>query len=374
MKITQTPRWFNGRVLASLLLFVLGASASQAQRGRYGREDVAMGRPIETEQGFLFVDGAFVAPPYKIEFEEDSIRINGEDYAADAFDLSRYSPRSRGMRGEGPRSMGYRGGGSFHRGEPQETVEYNPLWRLSREFSWLSHGAIFVLKQENPPLILWPTQHGFDLLETLIATAEQPVNENHVHDAVTSDEDRETWRDLVANFQATPAFLSKATKLVDEMNAVEIDAERQHAAQRLGEKVSYPLTMFALVLVVIAVGHLLTHAQATNLQIDDPSTRETIKKSTVVSLIIVGLMSAIDLVWTLVAHQSGTMREMNPLGSRLIADPVQLIAFKIVITSMSIGLLFWLRDLPFARRATWWCCLVLTLLTVRWVTFQSLFV
>jgi len=81
----------------------------------------------------------------------------------------------------------------------------------------------------------------------------------------------------------------------------------------------------------------------------------------------------IDLVWTVLAHQAGSMRELNPIGSQLFSNPVNLIIFKTAATSLAIALLFRLRQIPLARQASWWCCLVLTLLTARWLTFHSMF-
>ncbi|MCM2369957.1 DUF5658 family protein [Aporhodopirellula aestuarii] len=373
MKFKFTNPALVNRVLATLLVTVSIATVSYAQPGRNGRNDIGPGKSIESDRGFLFVDAVYLSPPYTIEFEEDSICINGEKYTADSFDLSGYSNRGRGMRGGGFRGMSFRGGDRFRNEEMQESATFNLLWAASRDFSMLSAGAIVVLKSEAPPMVVWPSQHGFELLESLLATSSNAKRSADLPDAVRSSADQETWRHLVANFHSTPDFVERATKLTEELNAIELNAERQFAAVQLSQRISYPLTMFAIVLVVIAVGHLLSNAAQANLDSDDPKVKQTIKKSTISSLVILGMMSVIDLVWTLIAHQSGSMREMNPLGSRLIADPIQLIAFKIVVTSISIGLLFWLRELPLARKAIWWCCLVLTLLTARWVTFQSLF-
>lgn len=88
----------------------------------------------------------------------------------------------------------------------------------------------------------------------------------------------------------------------------------------------------------------------------------------------VSALSAMDLVWTIFASQTGAMSELNPLGSLLIHDPWVLFAVKLGVTSLSVGLLFMLRRQPLAQQASWWSCLLLTLLTARWLTFQSMFV
>ena len=91
------------------------------------------------------------------------------------------------------------------------------------------------------------------------------------------------------------------------------------------------------------------------------------------SLLIFALLSAVDLIWTLAAGATGAMRELNPIGNQIIHDPARLIAFKFAAVSVTIALLYSLHHRPIAQVASWWSCLVLTLLTARWLTFNSMF-
>ena len=68
------------------------------------------------------------------------------------------------------------------------------------------------------------------------------------------------------------------------------------------------------------------------------------------------------------------MKELNPLGAALIDDPLALIALKAGATFLAITLLFMLRQHRVAQQGAWWGCLICTLLTVRWLTFNSMFV
>ncbi len=83
-------------------------------------------------------------------------------------------------------------------------------------------------------------------------------------------------------------------------------------------------------------------------------------------------MSGLDLIWTLLAGQSGQMRELNPIGRNLIAHPVGLVAFKIIATVIGCVLLYVFRRDRRVAQAAWWLCLTLTVLTFRWLVFNSM--
>ncbi|MGB7326044.1 MAG: DUF5658 family protein [Rubripirellula sp.] len=370
------------RLVTAAAFAILAATAAHAQPGRFSRGNSDSKTSIETERGYLFINGKYLQPPYKIEVdvEKDSIRINGADYSAAAFDISGLVDRDTGKRGGsegGRRAMGSRDGG-WGRGrdrgaesiEPSASVSVRALFR---ELDTLQLNMIVVLQSERPPLSMSLGDEGHVLLSSLIATDAGFQEAMVIPDSLNSPAQREVWEQLVSQFVVTPAFLQRAKAHVEKMDAESRQVEDFAAANELNSRISYPLTTFALVLVVVAIGHLLINAQPMFGGVDDPTALENIKKATVLCLVIVGLMSGIDLIWTLIANQNGSMRELNPLGSKLIDNPSQLMMFKFIVTSISIGLLFWFREIPFARRATWWCCLVLTLLTARWLTFHSLF-
>ncbi len=67
------------------------------------------------------------------------------------------------------------------------------------------------------------------------------------------------------------------------------------------------------------------------------------------------------------------MTELNPMGREFIQDPALLGVFKFVMTGIGVGLLFVLKQHRIAQTAAWWACMILTLLTMRWLTFNSMF-
>lgn len=82
---------------------------------------------------------------------------------------------------------------------------------------------------------------------------------------------------------------------------------------------------------------------------------------------LIGGMSLIDLVWTLLAHQANQIAEVNPVGNVLLGDAQRTIMFKVLATILAIGILYKARHSLFARKACWWVCLTLALLMARWV-------
>lgn len=353
------------QITETFLLVVMNAGILCAQPEDRLVQDMTI------DAGYLFVNGVYIEAPYKLEFNENVLRINGTDYTETDFDLSEYANHGRGEGGRGGgRGRQGAGPGRGGRGGPRGEVPTSPFGRVYRELESLNDGTVVLFELAHVPMFLSPRDRGHDFLEFLLSTAEgnQVVS---VPEGAGDEAHREIWRQVASGFSPPAEFLRRAKPQVDTRNAARLKTETEFAAIKFSRRINYPLTMFAMVLVVFAAGHLMTIAQPTFAVNADAS--ETSTSNAIRSLTIVALLSAIDLIWTIMAHQSGSMREMNPLGARLISDPIRLLAFKVSLTGLAIFLLFWLRGLPLTRKATWWCCLVLTLLTARWLTFHSMF-
>jgi hypothetical protein len=92
------------------------------------------------------------------------------------------------------------------------------------------------------------------------------------------------------------------------------------------------------------------------------------------SLFFAAVFSSIDLAWTILAVNANAIQELNPLGSHLIENPRHLVGFKVSITFSCLALLWLLRRHKRAQIAAWWICLVLTLITCRWLMIHSLYI
>ena len=92
------------------------------------------------------------------------------------------------------------------------------------------------------------------------------------------------------------------------------------------------------------------------------------------SLLFAAVFSSIDLILTILGANADQIRELNPIGNLWIKDPQHLAGFKVAVTFSCLALLWLLRKYKRAQIAAWWVCLVLTLVTCRWVLMTSLFV
>ncbi|MGB7345943.1 MAG: DUF5658 family protein, partial [Pirellulaceae bacterium] len=263
------------------------------------------------------------------------------------------------------------GGRMSQRGMPGDGSRWsrgsNPMARIVDQLGNAQIGAIVVQYEHERTRVLYPNIGGEALLNALAGNAMAESEALAKIDIV----DRTTATRLLDTFVPTKEFVTRVRTERDKRETAGTNGDRTAAANIWVARISYPLTVFAMIIVVLGFGHLLSNRP---IQDGDTGLASNNRAVIVKSLSIIALLSVVDLVWTIAASQAGTMRELNPLGSHLIKDPSSLIFFKLAVTSISIGILYTLRQKPIAHVASWWCCLLLTLLTARWVVFQSMFV
>ncbi len=340
------------------------------------------------KQGFIFLDGQYLPAPYEAELTEDTLTINGREVQADAFDLSEYEgwepdrdsrfgrrrPRWAQESRESPGDsqvlrVNYSEGSRRFR-ETAKASSADRLRRFFQDVRTVQFGMILVLDSGEKPLLLYPGQGGIELIRALRAT-DGTAAANQISSQVAGVD--ATWDRLLAEFQPTAEFNAHADAKLERFDRAEVDGERVTAGTLWISKISYPLTVFAMAVVVLGFGHLLSNRPQIESSGTDPTDWSKHRKVVGQSLLIVALLSVVDLVWTLGTANAGLMRELNPLGSGMIAEPVRLFLFKATVTGVAIGILYRLHRRPIAQVASWWCCLLLTLLTARWVMFQSMF-
>nr|WP_143547642.1 DUF5658 family protein [Rhodopirellula sp. SM50] len=341
-------------------------------------------------QGFIFLEGQYLPSPYEFDFDGDALTINGHEINAAAFDLSDYQQRERERERDwryGRRRPRWGREARVTPSDPQvQRVNYSEdAWRfrepaeaspadLYRRFfedvRSVEFGMVVVLYSGGRPLMLYPEQGGTELLRALRDSAGPAAMTQISSRAGPTDA---SLGRLLTEFNPSPEFSERVEAKIKKIDQAEAEGERVAAATHWISKISYPLTVFAMAVVVLGFGHLLSNRPQIESSGSDPTDWSKHRKVVGQSLLIVALLSVVDLIWTLGTANAGLMRELNPLGSGMIAEPVRLFLFKATVTGLSIGILYRLHRRPVAQVASWWCCLLLTLLTARWVMFQSMF-
>ena len=135
----------------------------------------------------------------------------------------------------------------------------------------------------------------------------------------------------------------------------------------------YGLSVVGMLLIALSAGTLLGHPPKNSGSwsriVRSPRTLSAVRRC----LILIVAYSLFDLIATLLALRTGHVEEINTFGVGLILAPAALAAFKVSATCLGAGLLWTLKNYHGAQVASWWLCMIMTLVTVRWVTVQSLF-
>ena len=93
---------------------------------------------------------------------------------------------------------------------------------------------------------------------------------------IPKDSDRQNIQRLLNEFQMSPDFSERANAEVAEIRHYENEAEETTSASLFLDKVSYPLTIFAMVVVVLGFGHLLSNRP--RIETNDTTTNSYLEK------------------------------------------------------------------------------------------------
>ncbi|MCP4784636.1 MAG: hypothetical protein GY878_13870 [Fuerstiella sp.] len=338
-------------MIASLLLISMtyaqdDTGADKEKTASNEKRDTASA-PVEkfVESGFVFVDGCYLEAPYRFRTDEKRLYINDLPFDQSSFEsLASKKTLANGR--------------MIQRAS-----------RLLRET--LESGGVVVLFAESPVAQIYGTD-SYDLLRVLVDDdARASFSITDLRRVYSGAIDQEVWKAFVRDFDCPQELRERSAKLLAKIRTIEESNARQRSARLTLQSSAYPLSVVGMLLVVLAFGHLL--------KCKTDSEGESAEKgfancAVTRSLTLVAAMSALDLSWTMLVGAAGDMKELNPLGAALIDDAVGLIAFKTCVTLMAVLLLYSLRQHRSAKEGAWWSCLICTLLTVRWLTFNSMFV
>jgi len=190
-------------------------------------------------------------------------------------------------------------------------------------------------------------------------------------ETVTSAE----WQTALLNFQPDESIVQEYSEYENEMESTDWISEDSEESLKVHDSTStmYGLSVVGMLLIALSAGTLLGHPPKNSISwsriVRSPRTLTAMQRC----LALIAAYSLFDLAATLLAVKTGHVEELNPFGVGLVLAPAALAAFKVASTCLGAGLLWKLKNYHGAQVASWWLCMVLTLVTVRWVTVQSLF-
>ncbi len=348
----------------------LGRSPGQAGRrrsefNRDGRDAVSpffFNGDFESRsinEGFVFLNGEFLSRPYVFRSSGNLTFVN------DVMITEELVTVGAARRFDADEEDYGRGGRKRIQETQQTYAEF-----LSKRFS--QSRQVIVAFEGLTPAVLSKSAGGNDLLSVLVSEEHRQTLLPEVLSFAGSTESASKWSDWITSFQPDNEFLTAAQPIVDAIDSAFQKGQARQAAIRRLENYAFPLTIAGMVMSVFAIGHLISNPPNGGRTPDEVEMSQEVVRIVTRSLMLVVALSLLDLIWTLLASQAGTMRELNPVGGRLIDDPAKLILFKVAMTGLAAGLIFKLRYYRRAQLASWWACLILTLLTIRWLTFNSM--
>jgi hypothetical protein len=315
--------------------------------------EVAYGTQIE--MGTVIVAGRRLPSPYRVGRQGRYVLVNGERIAE--------LPGGRARDGKVKR----------------EPVASDPDRFIANIEHWLYEDYAIVVFDERTRIVA----ESYDAAEFLRSLVDAKSLDERVAAAIVWDIDvsddgmphrmsTAQWQKVLADFEVTDGlreFIDEFGELLDEE---EDDQTVYLAPPDTSAKKMYALSVAGMVLVALSIGTLLNYRPESGRwsQLVQSDQAMSLVKRT---LVLIVALSAFDLACTVFATTASDFLEVNPFGERLLSKPWMLSTFKLGATALGAGILWSRRSYLGAQQASWWMCLVLTLVTVRWVAVQSLF-
>ena len=191
-------------------------------------------------EGFLFVENRYVSLPYRVGFDENNVFIN--DIPLDSVVLKSLVTEQSLQNGRWLQ-QGFR-----------------------RLYLHLTTGGTVVLYGDAPVLLLANSESS-NLLKTLIhnSALESLANTGLAGDIQLPGESS-YWKRFADGFECPQELRIRVGEVLEKERAVEERNMAELAARKNLDSSSYPLTVFGMVLVVIAFGNLLSNEAPLDIQ------------------------------------------------------------------------------------------------------------
>jgi len=324
---------------------------------REPEREVIYGEPIES--GYVILEGRVLSSPYRLGRRGRDIFVNGERMAV-----------LPGGRAPGGRQR-------------QDARGPDPNRSIANLEHWLYEENVIIVFDERTRIVA-DCEEGAYFLRSLIQanSLEERIAlaaASYYVDVSGSDGSNRIptsrWREILVGFKVDDSLHASLEDWIaeyDEEDEDEDPAVHQRAPDRSAQRM-YGLSVVGMVLVALSCGTLLTQrpefGQRWSQRVQSEASLSLVRRA----LALIVALSVFDLACTLLATTKGGFLEINPVGGSMLHKPWALSTFKLSATFVVVGILWSLRRRAGSQQASWWLCLVLTLVTARWVAVQSLF-
>ena len=234
----------------------------------------------------------------------------------------------------------------------------------ARVFHTLKAGGVAIAMQDHLQYTWGLENGGLEILRSLVTRTSAPNIQ------LPPEFQEPALRKWLKSTSLSPETRKLAEADIEEFTrTVDTNISSSQALTRLSY-FGYPLTIAAMIMVVVSFGHLLSFRPQEMSR--DAQHSAAITQATSKSIILVGIMGLLDLVMTVMSFQANAMQELNPVAGELLNNIPALVTFKIGLTAFALVVLFYARAIRIAQVAAWWGCLIMTLLTARWVIFSHM--
>jgi hypothetical protein len=385
----------SGFRVVSWMLLLGAASLAMAREDAKTEVDhsgTVRGRPIN--RGYVLLNGRYLPPPYVVAQRGHDLVINDHVISAEGF--AEWSGEEKGRREDsaerpgrrrahGQRKITTRVRQHLHGDDLLIVVEDKLAGFVPESAAWTVFDVLLsdAPAEEKVQALVdegagWIDDEGAGWIDDEEADWVDDEGADSIDDEGADWINSAQWARIVQSFEPTPELVQHVLPLLEQYRAVVEANEAAHhrlvfSAAFLSKPVRYGATVAVMVAVVMAMGSLLNsrpEKQGRWRDIDGSTDRVAMVARNVGLFAVLG---GFDLLLTIVPQQAGGFLEFNPLGGQLSESPLFLAAFKMTILLAACLILVTLRRYRGAQIASWWTCLVYTVLTFRWLTYNSLF-
>lgn len=340
--IARTVRHRNIAVMCCAIVFILGLGRCAVAASPTATPPVEM--PSIEQSDSLTVET--LSPP------EIWLSDNGYLFAPD------YLPHGSELRV-----------GDQFEGEPVESVELESATKINEQvYTILMQGGVGVVLPGSSPKAWSLKDGGYAILSCLVDPTQ--IESRLSAGELPSEFKEGRLREWLMSTPLPNDLRIHAIAVVSEWASTSADGQSAADAKARLATFLYPLTLVAMVLVVVSFGHLLSFCPLAAQVEGEGQVQALAISATTKSLVLFIGMEVLDLALTILANSANAMVEVNPVGGYFVNDVLGLVVFKLTLTGFAAGVLFYARTLRIAQQVSWWGCLTMTLLTARWVIFS----